>query len=48
MASQDASSQPESREEVVDTRILRLSLVPLPRLDPDAITLIEILLAANS
>ena len=36
MASQDASSDPESRGEVVDVRILRLSLVPLPRLDPKA------------
>jgi len=47
MASQDASSEPESREEVVDTRILRLSLVILPRLDPHA-KLIENLPAANS
>lgn len=47
MASQDASSDPESRGEVVDVRILRLSLVPLPRLDPKA-TLIETLPAANS
>ena len=47
MATQDASSEPESREEVVDVRILRLSLVPLPRLDPNA-TLIETLPTANS
>ena len=47
MASQDASSEPESREEVVDGRILRLSLVPLPRLDPNS-TSAETLPVANS
>lgn len=47
MASQDTSGSPESREEVVDARILRLSLVALPRLDPNAM-LIENLPAANS
>jgi hypothetical protein len=47
MASQDTSSEPGSREEVVDARILRLSSVIFPRLDPHA-TLVENLPAANS
>jgi len=44
MASQDASNESESREQVVDAHSRRLSLVSLPRLDPMATMLIEILL----
>jgi hypothetical protein len=47
MAGQDASYELESREQIIEARILRLSLVSLPT-RPDATMLIGILPAANS